>query len=565
MIYDLNPKITDLDPSIVFPGISQNITIQGENFGTSGTLQTSIPGASIQVRSEPNSWTPNEIRATIAVPTGVAGSYGITVNVGQGNTGQGFVINPAGGPSSPSNSFPVFVNCPGSDLFQLMPSSLEFLDSVPLHWDPVEASLIGLITPIWTGSTTVPYANRIAYVRNTTMRVRARYPVLPASCSQSGFEVEADIKAPDGALLGTLRTPPEVTYPFSPLAPVDVELTLDRPLPDRVDYFDPLRIEWRHIVNGQRRGDGISQHRLHLFLAPRLPNTNARPTTIYETVAWLATASPASQVTTVPQTIEHVWRKFSLPGDTGPADVKNVFGVPLNYYPSGASFTACETSAQGLLWRLDGQCGSFAHLFMLALAAHGIPSEFIPILSVNLQNQPGAQLPTYSVNENTARTHFLVRDWTLASGLSETPPLSFSYRFVAPSPGPDMAPEPPSLVYGVLKKESTLPGQGPKSRPPSQSVFWAHFVVATGSSNPWAPWLSFPLSDGNWMYFDPSYGVKYFGTRDFENKALEGIGRSLDSRTLDVWRFRTDVGGKTPSGWVCFSRPLLYPTYRCNQ
>jgi len=137
----------------------------------------------------------------------------------------------------------------------------------------------------------------------------------------------------------------------------------------------------------------------------------------------------------------------------------------------------------------SGQCGSFAHLLIGALAVNGIHSAWAVVAPVNQTQE------------------FLVKDWSPPSS-NQSGPWQLCESPGAFQVGDVMVPAPTNNLYCDLTSLGTLPGQN--TAPPSEKIFARHFIVK-------------PLNvSGAPTYVDPSYGVTYASAADFQGKAVFG-------------------------------------------
>jgi len=243
---------------------------------------------------------------------------------------------------------------------------------------------------------------------------------------------------------------------------------------------------------------------------------------------------------------QNTWAQFSVNG-SGPKNITSWDPQHKLYYyrnepPNNViGFgPACATTEEQLLTQANqsGECETFARLMMGALAANGIPSQFVSI-TAQFQGTP---------------VDFLVKDWNFIDpgsyplGHPGLPPqyASFKYKLVlnqAAIDGHDLM-APPSTIqqcstvngaqqclpkYGDLVSKATLPGQN--SAPPSEKMFGSHFIVKVLPPPPGQPPVVDPSAD---QYFDPSYGVTYTDQFNFETKAVDGYALSISSNIFLV-------------------------------
>jgi hypothetical protein len=139
-------------------------------------------------------------------------------------------------------------------------------------------------------------------------------------------------------------------------------------------------------------------------------------------------------------------------------------------------------------------------------------------------------------------TYMLVRDWSKATQSAPLPPF-YLWNLTLSSAG-DMQP-PPDLTkpstFGDLISEETLAGQN--TRPPSEKLFFSHFIVK----------LDAGIVGTGGPYFDPSYGVSYADNSAFETQAIRGY--SLPSQVGVGYPVRKPG----PGAGVCADPRLTLP------
>jgi hypothetical protein len=185
---------------------------------------------------------------------------------------------------------------------------------------------------------------------------------------------------------------------------------------------------------------------------------------------------------------------------THPPNVNGWDGRPLYYYEQGVGFEGCAADSVLLLTSPtgSGQCGSWAHLLMDALAVNGIPSRFVTVTPI-----PGPWV--------------LVNNWGFSSSPTYSGNAPWIYQLILGLENGaccGMVPLPAGSVFGDLTSLSGLPGQN--SPTPSEKAFNFHFIVKAPAN----------LSVGG-PYFDPSYGATYSDECDFERQAVAGYSEHI--------------------------------------
>jgi hypothetical protein len=136
-----------------------------------------------------------------------------------------------------------------------------------------------------------------------------------------------------------------------------------------------------------------------------------------------------------------------------------------------------------------------------ALSVNGIATDFVSIRAADSSG-------------------FLVKSWTFTGQGSDSQyaPYSWVLTEVAEATGGfGMVPLPQYSLFGDMKSNDGIPGQN--TRPPSEKIFGAHFIVKDRLG----------VNPGMGPYYDPSYGVLYQGAcPDFESKAVDGYACQLD-------------------------------------
>jgi hypothetical protein len=290
-------------------------------------------------------------------------------------------------------------------------------------------------------------------------------------------------------------------------------LTADTVLPSATKYYNLMTINWSVSADGSActstptncATTGSSANKVYVTLiAPLFP--------VVLTPLHLAVSNDGA--TTPAEAFQKTWAQFA-----GPANVTAWDGRKLYYYRPSYGFDVCAVDPFNLLnsYTGSGQCGSFAQLLRWSLGMNGIPSDFVTVSVLD-----GARM--------------LVKDWTFGTPSYPADPL-YQWQIVL-NPGDYMVPpQPTAPLYGDLRSLDTLPGQN--TRPPSEKVFGSHFIVKVDPS----------LYPGVGPYFDPSYGVWYSSSADFEAKAIDGYLLAFVGDSPGVYRVRRP-GGSVNIGLV---------------
>jgi hypothetical protein len=177
----------------------------------------------------------------------------------------------------------------------------------------------------------------------------------------------------------------------------------------------------------------------------------------------------------------------------------------LYYYKQGVPFSSCATDSVGLLTEDggSGQCGSWMYLLKDAMAVNGIAAQRVQVKPV-------------------ARDAMLINTWGFSQNPTYPANAPFEYLFtpvIEASGDQGMVPpgtNPPPPNFGDLTNGIGVAGQN--STTPSEKFFGVHFIVEAPTTLDGAP--TNPNDIGGYLYFDPSYGVGYKDSCDFETKAV---------------------------------------------
>ena len=211
---------------------------------------------------------------------------------------------------------------------------------------------------------------------------------------------------------------------------------------------------------------------------PRPPTTSD----LYRTVVHLACSQ--GNATTEAQAVADTWGQFS-----GPANVKTWDGRSLCYYQAGTPWATNTVDGQQnievsqLLRDGNGQCNSWREFLESAWGVNGVDSQMATVSSPN--------------------QYFLVKNWTANTPTSvATAPYVYSLSLTPYANGSSW-----TTAFGCtgdLINDNGISGQN--SATPAEKLFGRHFIQKY-----------------NGIYYDPSYGVTYSSTADFQTKAVNGF------------------------------------------
>lgn len=357
----------------------------------------------------------------------------------------------------------------------------------------------------------------VAFTRNSQMRVSAKFSVEPPGALGV---------MPTVAGVGMVGDA-EQFYNFDAVGSASggvltiTDVPADRPLVNTVDYFRPLKplvIRWWITAEDGTQvpcSPPETTHRVYVTLGD--PN----PGPLYETVVHLGCNNAAgfSNTTDVIDTIfndftdREVYRK-----------TRDGFNNPdlhqLTYYED---WNCVNLTTLDLIQNGDGQCGSWARLFIDILGAQGI-------------NHANEYITFYSRDSTDPSLGFIVKNWSFAPGGGVSGDPEYPYLNLY---NPQIITEPPyeyNWRFSETNDETGVPGQGTGN---PASLFSNHQVVKFGSPP---------------VYYDPSYGAMYSSLSDIDSFAVEGywqngllpVKESLVQLDLDGDGNITDMDVLTP-------------------
>jgi hypothetical protein len=396
-----------------------------------------------------------------------------------------------------------------------------------------------VVNPVWLANNggTGPSSGPVAYVGGSKMSGFATFSVNPPV--PSPVNLRADGLMPG---IGTLNAS-GLTIPANASSTNSVSFTADTALGSHTAFWDPMQANWQVTPNpnpcpnaacgpaGSSSPPALTNWSTQFPVATTFTSpTPGTPNPIPATLLYLAASAAAATSGAAggqADAFKNTWLEFSRLGVvngatafSGPANVTDWLFEPLTYYASGQGFDACAVDVQPLLLSAtgSGQCGSFALLFLGALATNGItisapnPGWIYP--------SPQVVRTTVSVNDTTA---MMINNWSFAGSGTNVPPTthsSYLFPYNTQRGYPDyMVPGPPS--YGDLTSGFGTPGQN--SPTPSEKIFDLHFIVDVLDANLLSSFSTLvPAVASSGPFFDPSYGRAYSNAADFESQAIAG-------------------------------------------
>jgi hypothetical protein len=309
-----------------------------------------------------------------------------------------------------------------------------------------------------------------AYVRNTKASIGATFEVAGIS---GGVRIRAS--GPNGMTIPETMAGIVGTTAILPATEMTVAF------PDTVKYYNrkqaekSFHLKWEMEIAGQWLTVGITRHTIYVSLA--YPVTTLRQETLFDIAC-----SEADGETTDALITARIWSIFSS------RDVRRVDDKKLTYYKD---YNITYYFPHELLQHTDGQCGSWARLFLDARKIHGIFAinqyvRFVP-------DEPSSILEQYR--------GFLVKNWNFSntghSGIADYPYLNI------PDTSPFVAATSYNWKYADVSDASGLPGQNNNN---PASVFNNHQVVYI-----------------NGIYYDPSMGIMHASIEAMDDTAIDGF------------------------------------------
>jgi hypothetical protein len=370
-------------------------------------------------------------------------------------------------------------------------ATLQYTNTQPLWQDsPTNSTPTAMSQTVWTApSTSFPSV----FVAGEAMEAAATFNITPLTVALPDGRIEGSVDGLGLFVAGGIEIPAGATSISPP-----VNMWDNTPLPPgKTAHYSSLGVTWSFSPSGQPCSSGPSVCEPVGSTSSEVYVTLATPLAMSEGVMPLTVVKLAigeGGATTQVTAFQNTWQQFA-----GPANVEGWDGRSLYYYEQGVGFSGCATDSVGLLTSPtgSGQCGSWAHLFMDALAVNGISSNWTTV--------------TPSV-----ANEMLINSWSFSNKPTYKANAPWEYNFtpVVESGALGMVPLPSGSVFGDLTSDAGLPG--PNSATPSEKFFARHFIVKAPSG----------LSVGG-PYFDPSYGVTYSDACAFESQAVAGYADQI--------------------------------------
>jgi hypothetical protein len=327
----------------------------------------------------------------------------------------------------------------------------------------------------------------VAMLRNTKMKASAKWIITPTG-GLSG--VTTTVKG-DG--------PGNIDIPAATATVSSSELNLafteaSNPFPNTIKIYDPLIIQWKVSFTGATDA-AVGESRNQVYITRSTPLVPELIHTLVHLSCKNADGKAGDTPDGINQIISSIWSEFT------DLNVERVDGLQLAYY---RTYTCSNVTTKLLIKNGEGQCGSWAKLFIDLLKVQGID-----------------QTDDYVIvepNDGTSQ-EFLVKNWSfLGSGSSSVP----TYPYLNVYKVPFRLETEYNFLYEEFTDSDGIAGQGITN--PS-SIFANHQIVKIGS-----------------VYYDPSYGVTYTSLADMDDRAIAGY-LILATGTLDEPVYDRDFNG----------------------
>jgi hypothetical protein len=525
------PTMATIDPSTWIAGQTYPITIMGTGYTTPANATSNCLATQITVGVNAGSLTLSDvtvvdstkITATVA-PADADPDETATINMygGPPNESDDVAMAPgnaramvgnaapaanANNTSPPPSGAPLVATANAQIIkTKLTITQLKYTNSQSVWQDDPNTTPIAMPKTVWPSSSSPSVS---VFVSGDKIKATASFNVSPSlPVAITGARIEGSV-AGLGLLVAT-----GVNIPAGATSLPSVNLTGDTAFPSSTtQHYQPLGVTWSFSMNGQPCSSNPSQCSAAGATSSEVYVTLSSPSGLSESVMPLTAVKLAigsGGATTQTAAFQNTWEQFA-----GPANVDGWDGRPLYYYEQGVGFNGCAINTVDLLTRPtgSGQCGSWAHLLMDALAVNGIQSSFVTVTPM-------------------AGTWMLINNWTFNKGSYPTNP---QYKWnltlgIENGACCGMVPLPAGSVFGDLTSDPGLPGQN--SPTPSEKAFNLHFIVKVGK-----------ISGIGGPYFDPSYGATYTGNCDFERQAVAGYGNRNLSKPSNFLYVRKPFNG----------------------
>ena len=296
----------------------------------------------------------------------------------------------------------------------------------------------------------------VSYTRSTEVKVSARWEVNPPANFQNCL---IRGKGRDG--MNVPQTPATLKGNVLSIPAV----TLTRPLPATIRFYNEFTIRWEASLNGGKTWvpAGNSGNRMYVTLAD--PVSDAAP---FETVLEIGARNADGQ-SDAADAVARIWNDFKIPFPGVKRKVRDGYNRPddkeMTYW--GTPGTACLTMEQMLASASgDGKCEAWARLLQRVLQNLGVSGpKVLQVTSIYQNDSKVVTTPT-----GDPRGGMYIQIWTAINPTAAAANCApFTYVF-----GPKFT------------DQQGMPGQGNFN---PVSTFLEHFIVEYGGK-----------------YYDPSYG-----------------------------------------------------------
>lgn len=298
--------------------------------------------------------------------------------------------------------------------------------------------------------------------------------------------------------------PDEMTFPSLAVAPVgDIFTYPETPAtapfePETIRFYEHFTINWEFSFDNVKWYTiGESMSPVYVTLQEAKPEGGFSGFKYYLTVFDVACRN-ADGVTTTDEMINKVWEEFT------DHTVYRADGVPMGYYKE---LFSPNVTLGTLIKYADGECYTWAQLFLAALKIHGFsqPNNYMNITA------------DYSSTGCGSISRFLVKDWTFGTPSYDCFDMPYLNVY-----NPDYYDADTAYIYDYAEVTDEIGVMGQTAPNPASSFSNHQIAIVNGK------------------YYDASYGVLFNTFSEIKYGALSGWSRS---ETSDEVGIGIDVNG----------------------
>jgi hypothetical protein len=415
------------------------------------------------------------------------------------------------------------------------PKKVEFSNSTIPGWLTSDDTVVTYDAPHWQddnddGDADDPGERKypIAYVQDTPPTIAGTIKVKPSGLTAvSGFSAKIKVTGPGNI---------EIDATAAIIATDEIMLPATASsgnFAQEIDYLNPMPLSWKVEVNDKGHWCEAGETANRTYVTLGAPATTMRQETLFDIGCRNADGETAPTATTA-----KIWTEFT---DRIVQKVNPATGMPTgtqmtyyaNYNPLDSNGASVCTAPQ-LLKANDGQCGSWADLFIRIRQVQGIddPDEYVII---------GSPISTEG---------FAVKNWTFGQNKTSKNIL-YPYLNICP------------LGNGsILANFEAVQG--------TNYYNWANYIEVTddvieikgqGTSNPASLFGQHIVVEILGKYYDPSYGVLYPTFADIDSSVdgyyilnIEQLNEANYGLDLNQDRDKTDLA--VPTACYLFRKKL---------